>query len=225
MSGVELRTARRQLRLRQRQLAQMLGVSQPYLSLMEQGRRSVPLKLAKKLGAFAELPPTLLPLKDAPFLEPQTFASSLGAVGYPPYSHFANEERRENPATLLLQALQQKHVEPRLTEALPWLVLHYPALNWEWLVSKAKQYNLQNRLGFVVCLARQAAEKRNDEATANVLRHWEHVLEDARLAKVDTLSRHLTNAEAKFFATHRTPAAEHWNLLTGMNEEALSSYA
>ena len=30
----------------------------------------------------------------------------------------------ENPATLLLTALRQDHLEPRLTEALPWVLLH-----------------------------------------------------------------------------------------------------
>jgi hypothetical protein len=37
-----------------------------------------------------------------------------------------------------------------------WLPLAYPHLNWDWLTANAKLRDRQNRLGFVVVLARQA---------------------------------------------------------------------
>src|ERR1700675_1132159 len=63
----------------------------------------------------------------------------------------------ENPAEVLLGALAQDDLEPRLVEALPWLVLRYSTLDWSWVVREAKVRDLQNRLGFVVGLARQLA--------------------------------------------------------------------
>jgi len=35
----------------------------------------------------------------------------------------------------------------------------YPHLNWDWLAANAKLRDRQSRMGFVVALARQTAEK------------------------------------------------------------------
>ena len=112
-----------------------------------------------------------------------------------------------------------------MTEAVPWLLLHYPDLNWEWLVEQTKRHNLQNRLGFLTTLARELAEKRKDSVATHTLRRWECVLDDARLAKTDTLARRLTTAERKFFTDHRSPAATHWNLLTSLQASDLGDEA
>jgi len=73
-------------------------------------------------------------------------AAELAALGYPEFSHLP--ERRRNPAEVLLEALAQNDLA-RLAEALPWVVLNYPDLNWNWLVPRVKANDLQNRLGFV----------------------------------------------------------------------------
>ena len=79
--------------------------------------------------------------------DPQAFAATLGALGYAGFSHLAATGKLENPAVVVLTAVQQQNLESRLTEALPWLLLHYPNLNWDWLVDAARRRNLQNRLG------------------------------------------------------------------------------
>ena len=112
-------------------------------------------------------------------------------------------------------------MEPRLTEALPWLLLTYPTLDWHWLVERVKRRNLQNRLGFLVSLARELAEKQSNSDLVGLLARWERTLEEARLAKVDVLSRRLTSAERQHFQTHRSATAAHWNLLTGLSADAL----
>lgn len=122
---------------------------------------------------------------------------------------------------LLLTALQQEQLEPRLTEALPWLLLHYPNVNWDWLLEQAKRQNLQNRVGFLVSVARELAEKQGATDVVNTLAYWEHELEDARLAKIDVLARRLTTAERRYFEANRSAAAAHWNLLTGLTAETL----
>ncbi len=38
----------------------------------------------------------------------------------------------------------------RLAEALPWVVLTYPDMDWPWLTREVKLQDAQNRLGFVV---------------------------------------------------------------------------
>ena len=221
MTYQELRDTRRQLRWTQKQAAEKLGVSQTYLSLMEGGLRPVPATLVNRLAKHAPLPATALPLMDEVRFQPQAFAASLGAVGYPRFSYLSKSGRRANPATLVLTALTQDQLEPRLTEALPWLLLTYPTLDWHWLVERAKRRNLQNRLGFLVSLARELAEKQSNRDLVGLLARWEQTLEEARLAKVDALSRRLTSAERQYFQTHRSPTAAHWNLLTGLSADAL----
>ncbi len=221
MTNQELREARQQLTWTQKQASAKLGVSQPYLSLMESGLRPVPEDLVKRLARHTRVPATSLPLRNEPAFDPQAFAASLGALGYPGFSYLSKSGRRENPAALLLGALQQDQLEPRLTEALPWLLLHYPKLDWNWLVEHAKRQNLQNRLGFLVSLARELAEKQGASESTSTLTRWERTLEDARLAKTDVLSRRLTSAEQRYFHANRSATAMHWNLLTGLTADTL----
>ncbi len=221
MTSLELRETRRQLRWTQKQAAAKLGVSQPYFSLLENGLRPVPVSLVNRLAKHAPVPPTALPLKVAPGFDPQTFAGSLAALGYPRFSYLAKSGRCENPAALMLVALRQDELEPRLTEALPWLLLRYPTMDWNWLVEHAKRQNLQNRLGFLVSLARELAEQQGASECTSTLTRWERTLEDARLAKTDVLSRRLTSAEQQYFRNNRSATAMHWNLLTGLTAETL----
>jgi hypothetical protein len=195
-------------------------VSQPYLSLMESGRRPVPPTVVTRLAKHTSVPATALPLRPVTF-DPQVFAASLGALGYPRFAYLANSGNPENPALLVLTALQQDELEARLTEALPWVLLHFPMLDWPWLIEHVKRRNLQNRLGFLVTLAKELAEKQGLTDRVGPLNHWENELEDARLAKVDVLARRLTSAERRYFQAHRPASAAHWNLLTGLTAETL----
>lgn len=221
MNHQELREARKQLGWTQKQAASKLRVSQPYLSLLENGLRPVASRLVTRLAKYMAVPATALPLPSRVSFDPQAFAASLGSLGYPRFSYLADSGNRENPAALLLSALQQQQLEPRLTEALPWLVLHYPNLNWDWLVEQAKRQNLQNRLGFLVSLAREVGEKKGATDVVNALTRWEGELEDARLAKVDVLSRRLTAAERQYFQQNRSATAAHWNMLTGLTADTI----
>ena len=100
------------------------------------------------------------------------------------------------------------------------MLVHYSNLNWDWLVEHAKLQNLQNRLGFLVNLAKAVAERDATEV-ADTLARWEGELEEARLAKVDVLARQLTTAERKYFQANRSAAAADWNLLTGLTADTL----
>src|SRR5438309_2711449 len=114
MTGHELREAREQLRWTQKRAAAKLGVSQPYLSLLENGLRPVPANLVERVAKHTSVPATALSLKEEAVFDPQRFAASLGSLGYPRFSYFSDSRRRENPAVLLLTALRQDQLEPRL---------------------------------------------------------------------------------------------------------------
>ncbi len=223
MSGVYVRQARKMKGWTQTDLAQKLGVSQAYVSLLEAGRRVVADRLVRKLVSVLGLPPSTLPIsaKPAP-LTPDGVARALGTLGYSGFAHL-RQTRKLNPAELLVRTLSSPNVEARLVEALPWLLVNYPKVDWQWLLATAKQNDLQNRLGFVVTVAREVAESRGNPA-AETLRNWERVLENSLLQKEDAFSRDgLTEAERKWLRSNRSPEAAHWNLLTNLSAETVTS--
>lgn len=218
-----LKHARQQEGCTQLEAAQKLGVSQPYLSLLERGRRPLTKGLLSKLQRHFDVPTTALPVKVSEGnVNPQQLAEGLGALAYPGFAYL-KRGTRWHPAQVLLAALQQSDLETRVAEALPWVVLRYCAdLNWDWLLEQARVKDVQNRLGFVLTLARQLAERQNRHPAASRLLKLEHRLEPARLAKEDTLGREsMTAAERRWLRNQRSPEARHWNLLSDLAPERL----
>jgi hypothetical protein len=130
--------------------------------------------------------------------------------------------RKVNPAEVLLAALAQKNLESRLAEALPWLLLRYPDVDNHWLVREAKLHNLQNRLGFVVSLARRLSERTADSKSLHPLAQLQQELEQSRLAREDTLCQEsLSEPERNWLREQRPPDARHWNLLTDWTPETV----
>jgi hypothetical protein len=123
-----------------------------------------------------------------------------------------------------VRVLGRNNVEARLVEALPWLLVTYPNVNWPWLVRTAKQNDLQNRLGFLVSVARDVATKQGNTDVAEALGRWEAVLENSRLQKEDAFAQDaLTQAERTWLRNNRSQAAAQWNLLTTVNAETVAS--
>ena len=85
MTGMQLRKARKRKGWGQQQAATRLGVSQPYLSLLENGRRPLTRRLVARATRVLGLPLTLLPLNPAGSqpLTLQQLAEQLSALGYP----------------------------------------------------------------------------------------------------------------------------------------------
>jgi transcriptional regulator with XRE-family HTH domain len=217
MKASWLKRARQHKGWTQQEAAQKLGVSQPYLSLLEQGRRPLTKRVLSKLQRHFDVPATELPVEaPKPNVGAQQVAEALGGLGYPGFAYL-KRGARWHPAQVLLTALAQSNLEPRLAEALPWVVLRYPNLNWDWLLERVKVKDVQNRLGFVVALARRLAEQRGDHPTALKLSRVEQQLERARLVREDTLGREsMTVAERRWLHDKRSPEAQHWNLLTDL---------
>ena len=217
-----LKTARQNRGWTQQETAQKLGVSQPYLSLLERGDRPLTKRLLSKLQRHFDVPPTELPVEPPkPNVDAQQVAEALGALGYPGFAYL-KRRTHWHPAQLLLTALEQSNLEARLAEALPWVVLQYPNLNWDWLLERVKVKDVQNRLGFVVALTRRLAERHGDHQMALKLSEVEQQLERARLVREDTLGREsMTTAERRWLHDKRPPEAQHWNLLTDLVPERL----
>ena len=224
MAPVELRRARAARGRTQQQVADTLGVSQAYWALLESGKRELTTRLAERVIILLDLPPTRLPLdRDAvSAASSPSLGGQLGALGYPGFA-YVRHRRKRNPAAVLVSALLSNDLESRIVEALPWLVLQYADLDWEWVLTEVKLRDLQNRLGFVVGLARElAAARGNAGETGAVLSRVAARLERARLAREDTLCQEtLSAAEREWLGRTRPQAAAHWNLLSDLRPEAL----
>src|SRR5579884_1824650 len=203
----QLRYARRAARLTQAEAAGRVGVSQAYLALMEGGRRRVTPELRARLADAYELGPIALPLT-APEREDwdsSSLAATLASLGY---AGFRKQRRPKlhNPATVLLAAVGANNLEVRVLEALPWLALEYSNLDWNWLIREAKLRDLQNRLGFIVTLAREVADHRGDASASGQLKEVEEILDRARLARQDTLCQDsMPVAEREWLRRTRPP--------------------
>ena len=222
MTAVDMRQGRKAKGWTQTDLSRKLGVSQGYVSLLESKRRSVPRRLAPKLVLVLGLPPTRLPVTSSTPLSPDRVAGALGTLGYPGFAHLRYRHRL-NPAEVVVRALRANNVEARVVEALPWVLMRYHDLDWQWLLREAKQYDLQNRLGFVVTVALELAERQNNVTAATTLRTWAHMLQNSRLEKEDAFAGDaLTGAERRWLDTHRSAEGVRWNLLTSVSADTLS---
>lgn len=221
MQGRALRQARSDLGLSQVEAAALLGVSQPLLSLMEKGERAVTPALAERAVAKLRVSAELLPVASERRHNDAQLAADFGGLGYPGYSHLRGQQR--NPAELLFDALDRPDLDARLVEALPWLPLRYPNMNWDWLIAQAKLHNRQNRLGFVVALALKVASKNGNSTVSKSLSEVVEILEEARLAKNDTLCQESwPQSQRRFVHQQRSALAAHWRLDTRLTEENLA---
>jgi hypothetical protein len=147
-------------------------------------------------------------------------AAELAALGYPGLAYLKPRGHKKNPAELLLSALGKDNLDSRLIEALPWIVLKFPELDWQWLANAARACDLQNRLGFVIGVARRLAEQRGENEKAAWLAQQEAALGRSRLLREDTLCHaSLSTAERRWLRKHRPREARHWRLLTDLTPE------
>jgi len=147
----------------------------------------------------------------------------LARLDYPGFAYRKRQGKRQNPGELLLMALSLDDLDPRLTEALPWLLVKFEGLDFKSLVDHAKANDLQNRLGFTVSLAEQVAA-RNPEFMKNSseLHQTKQLLEKSRLALEGTYGRRETGDRMRtWLHENRSPEAKHWNLLTDLRVEHL----
>ncbi len=104
MNGRQLAQSRLRKGSEQQEAAEKLGISQPYLSLLESGKRKLPRKLAARFVKIFDLPSEKLPFEtdweNLPERSNEELAEMLAALGYPKFSHLA-KEKIFNPAEVL----------------------------------------------------------------------------------------------------------------------------
>ncbi len=159
-------------------------------------------------------------------LDERQLATDLAGLGYPGLPPLQLPQNKKNPSELLLTALSMTDLDIRLIEALPWIVWCFPDLDWASVTNAARQKGLQNKLGFIVNLARRLAPARGEQEKAARLASIEAQLENIRLLQEETLCHDsLTTAERRWLQTHRTPEARHWQVLTALAPEDLHDVA
>ena len=183
----------------------------------------MPVELAVAAVRKLRLSPLSLPLPPLAVqlspVAPDELDAALAGLGYPGFAHRMKARAAVNPAELVARALAHANLDPRLVEALPWLLATYPDLDWSWLMARCRLLNLQNRLGFLVELANQLAKPGSEKHLRNALRS----LESSRLAAEDTLCREsMSHAERDWVRKHRSLDAAHWKLLTTLTVEHLT---
>ena len=224
MNALEFKSARLAKGWTQTQAATRMGITQAYLNYLENGKRRLTPDLVRRATSVYGLPPQVLPVADT-FTPAQTddqqMTEFLARLGYPGFAYLHPRSQKRHPFEVLLTGLAQKSLEARVAEALPWVVLQYGQSD-PWLVGNARRFNLQNRLGFVVSLARRVAELRSNCPRSAELTELENLLDESRLVKEDAFYRPpRTDSEKEWLRKNRTEDAVHWNMLTDMRPEHL----
>jgi transcriptional regulator with XRE-family HTH domain len=224
MKRGEFKSARLAKGWTQTQAATHMGMTQAYLNYLENGKRRLTPDLVRRATSVYGLPPQALPVAD-PFTPMQTddqqMTEFLARLGYPGFAYLRPRSQKRHPFEVLLTGLAQKSLDGRVAEALPWVALSYGQPD-SWLVGNARRFNLQNRLGFVVSLARRVAEMRSDRPRLAELTQLERLLDESRLVKEDAFYRPpRTDSEREWLRKNRTEDAVHWNMLTDMRPEHL----
>lgn len=222
MQENNLRTARKEHAWNQEELARQLGVSQTLVSLWEHGRRKPPKKRVAQLRRLGvKLDPTLLPLREfSPSLD---FPRELANLGYPGFAHFVHGEPDLNPAQFLVLALAQDNLERRTAEGLPWVALRYSKMDWEWVRRETRLWDLQNRLGFTLSMAKKLALEQGQSEPARTLEKQEQLLRNSLLAREDTYcNERMTASERVWLQTNRSAEAAAWHVLSDLAPEYIS---
>ncbi len=187
--------------------AAVLGVSQPYLSLLEKGARPLTAALRRRIESGSGAP------GDAGQRSPDDlFRAQLCRLGYPGFAHLTKVGRRPRPDALLLAVLAQPDADARVVAALPWLVIVFQGqLDFGWMVRQAKLQDLQNRLGFLLQWA-------GVDTPGGLMAVRE--LDCARLLRESTLCWDSMPAPTReWMRANRSPLAVHWNVLTRLQAE------
>jgi transcriptional regulator with XRE-family HTH domain len=225
MNGERLLKERLSRNWEQQEAATKLKVSQPYLSLIEAGKRPVTEKLARRAVSVFKLPPTALPIRDdaknGASKSKDLLASQLAALGYPMFSHL-KKSKKVNPAAVLTFALRENELDSRVVEALPWLIFIFSDLDWARVIESAKLSNAQNRLGFLLSLALDLAKQKKDEEKSAVFKRVLSALDESRLVRNDSFNRKsLTGAETKWLIKNRPKRARYWRILSNLSARHL----
>ena len=218
----QLRTARQSRGWTQARAAARLGVSQPYLAMLEAGQRPLTSAVARQAMRVYGLPPTVLSPGVAPRVRPRRSPRTLrpSVIRASPTSR-AGAARRSIPARCC--SLPSPSPSSRRARLRP-----CPGCSFATGASTRPGLSARPR-----CATsrppwlRREPRARGGRARGHgprlaALRALEAALERSRLAREDTLGpRCPLRGRTARLETRRSAAARHWNLLTDWTAEAL----
>lgn len=102
---------------------------------------------------------------------------SLASLGYPGFAYLRQTDRKATPHEVLLISIVQDDLDARVVEALPWLILEYWELDFMPPIEEAKLSGHQNRLGFLVSIARQISQRSTFHRRTTALEDIEDTIE------------------------------------------------
>lgn len=151
-------------------------------------------------------------------------AEALGSLGCPGFAQLALDfgveelQPAPDPAVVLIAAVACENLAPHVLNAVPWLVLEFPHIDWAWAVAESRRRNVQNRLGFIVTLAQHRLARENGDADLLTrLAAVEELLFQFRAEKEDTLCQDaLPESGRRYLRANRPREAAQWNLLTDL---------
>lgn len=151
----------------------------------------------------------------------RALADALGLLGYPGFQTLftellQDEAAAQDPAVVLLAGVSANDLDPRVVEALPWVVLRYPNLDWNWALKEARRRKSQNRLGYVVSLALRLAAGDGEPEMLTRLSNIEEEIFSFRLEAEDTLCQRVAESDRAWLREARPPEARQWNILTDL---------
>lgn len=235
----KLRELRKAAGLNQAHVAAKLRISQSLVSMLEGGRISLSDDLAPgfarlysvevgQLREFGRSDASRLKLSESPAaavamasVDADALIQSLAALGYPEFKQ-SGKKYSADPSSLLLTALRQPVLARNVAEALPWVALSYEVEISDILI-RARIHDLQNRLGYVLTLARKVAERQKDFiGRRKALSEMRMNLLPARLAREDSLCLGQAGSEEQEAARNSRPDfAVFWNMLDDFTPEDL----
>jgi hypothetical protein len=150
-------------------------------------------------------------------------ASQLSLLGYPGFAYLNTSTiSAVNVIEFLLLAISTDSLDVRSIEALPWVLLEYWQLDFKGLVEASVKQRQQNRLGFLVNLARRVSDGISNSRRTNKLRELECSLNDVREDRECGWMRSpINDAEKRWMLQHRSKEARHWRVLTSLSPEHL----
>lgn len=156
-------------------------------------------------------------------------AAALGSLGCPGFAQlslsFDDEPApaAQDPAVVVSAAIACDELPRNVVRALPWVVLEYAHMDWEFVLKEAKRRGTQNRLGFIVTMAEQlGAQSYGNEERLARLAEVEERLFDLRLDREDTLCQEsMAESERVWLRANRGRDAAAWNLLTDIDPREL----
>ena len=201
-------------------------MSQPYLSLLETGKRPITKKIARRAVSVFKLPPSVLPFENSAEIaqtktDENALSSNIAALGYPKFSYL-KKSVKVNPALVLIAALKLDDLDGRIVETLPWLIFRFADMNWMAIFRHAKMHDAQNRLGLLLSLADHLAVRDDDFEKQKILKGLTSDLKKSCLVREDSFRRNsLTETEKNWLKTNRSKEARFWKVLSNLSVENL----